>query len=810
MSLVRLSKNSAASALTAMAGVVITSFVVALLYFGREILVPFAFAGLLSFLLSPVVARLERWVGRVAATLLTVAILFGALGGVGWVLTRQVVDLAARLPDYKLNIETKLKSLQIPGSDRFSQFNKTVQELKKNLPGAEPAPENAITQSAPAIPATGSGIVAPVRPAVPPTAPTPVEVVNPRDGLMGQLSAIFSSLAGSLGTSALVLLLLFCMLLKREDLRGRLIRLIGSGNISATTRGMDDAAKRVSRFLLMQLFVNVSHGVIIAIGLSVIGVPNAFIWGVLTTVLRFIPYVGVWIASLFPIALSLAVSTTWSMPLMTLGLYAAVELTCNNVIEPLLYGSSTGVSSMALILAAVFWTWIWGPLGLILATPLTVCLVVVGRHVPRLSMLSILLSDEQALAPHEEFYHRLLNPNSADTSDFSASWLKASSQTDLYESVFLPALATVERDRLNGQLEKEQYDTAIQEMRDLVEDIGTRPASASKVEADKAVALADAASITEAAAPTCTVICLPVKAERDEIAGVMLAQLLHQHEFPALCLPARSSNDVLLETVSKDHAEVVCLSVVAPSTVVHARALCSKLRAEIPQIRIVVGLWGATEQLIESTTRLRESGANEIVTKLADAILQCSKFAALLALEGIATPAPEDELDRLAELHRIKLLDTDAEPEFDRITKKVSNVLDMPIALITLIDADRQFFKSQSGLSDEMKSVRQTPRNVSICSHVVAANAVLVVPDLVRDRRFARNPIVKDQGLRFYAGAPLRGKNNHVLGSLCVLDTKPRKFGESEKRFLRLMAEEVMDVVNQRDASGHQAVPVVP
>ena len=795
----QINRKTSADAMTAMSSVVVFSFVIAALYFGREMLIPLALAALLSFLLSPVVTRLERWAGRVGGTLLAVAILFAVLGTVGWVLTQQAVDLATRLPQYQQNIQTKLKGLKMPGGGRFTAFNKSVEALKKDLPGAEPS-------AGPTPPAVTTVAVSQKpgpdnlpKPPISNATPMPVQVVQTeRTGPMEQLGMVLGTLAGPFGTAALVLLLLFCMLIQRENLRGRLIRLIGSGNISATTRGMDDAAQRVSKYLLMQLIVNASYGVVIAVGLFFIGVPNPLVWGVLATVLRFIPYVGAWIAMGFPIALSLAASTTWTMPVLTISLFVGVELISNNVLEPLLYGSSTGVSSIALIIAAVFWTWIWGPPGLILATPLTVCLVVMGRHVPRLSILSVLLSDDEALEPHEEFYHRLLAPHSVEASHFALTWLKAHSQTALYDSVFIPALASVEHDQTGGQFDKEQHDRILQDLRDVVVDIGSQPVSASKLEADKAVADADANALPAAPAPTCHVVTLPVRADRDELTGLMLTQLLQQHAFRADCLSAKLAAGEFLEHIDHEGAEAICVSVAAPSTVVHARYLCGKVRARFPKLRIVVGLWGATEQLTDATTRLRESGADEVVTSLADAVIQFSKFAAELARDTALSPIPSDEAGRVAELQHLHILDTEADPIFDRITSKLTHILNVPIALVTFVDQDRQFFKSQTGLPQDLAEARETPRDVSVCSHVVAANDVLVVEDLARDRRFARNSLLIDKKLRFYAGAPLRGKDGHVLGSLCVLDHKPRQFTEPEKRFLQAMAEEVMEAVNTR------------
>jgi len=372
------------------------------------------------------------------------------------------------------------------------------------------------------------------------------------------------------------------------------------------------------------------------VGLNAIGVPNAFVWGVLTAMLRFVPFVGVWIAAVFPIALSLAVSPNWTMPSLTVGLFVIMELLCDNIVEPVLYGSSTGVSSIALILAAVFWTWIWGPAGLVLATPITVCLVVIGRHVPGVSIFSLLLSDEQALAPHEEFYHRLLNPYASDTANFATSWLKSNSQTALYDSVLIPALATIQRDSINGRLEKEQYETILQEMRDLIEEIADRPLEPSKIEADRSIASTSRQSVSVTGQVAGHVICLPVRSDRDEIAGLMLSQLLRQHHFMADAVATKGTSSDLFAQIRKSNAGIVCISVTPPSTIMRARYWSGELRKQFPKLRIIVGLWGATEQLTDAIGRLRASGADEVVTSLADAVLQCSKFS------NIAVPAASE------------------------------------------------------------------------------------------------------------------------------------------------------------------------
>ncbi|MHB9009988.1 MAG: AI-2E family transporter, partial [Limisphaerales bacterium] len=324
------SSTAAASALVGIWTVSLTAFILAALYLAADLLIPLALAALLTFLLAPLVTRLERWIGRVGAVLLVVTLILAATGTAGWVLTRQLVDLAARLPDYKENIQTKLRSFKMPTGGRFARFSETVEELKKDLPGAE-APD--ITQQ-PGKPATAVL----TEPTLDPT--VSVRVIETTKANPFQiLQAIIAPLLGPLGTSALVLLLVIFMLLKREDLRSRFIRLAGQGRISATSRAMDDAGVRVRRYLLMQLVVNVTYGIPVAIGLYFIGVPNALLWGASATLLRFIPYVGPWIGAAIPIALSLAVSSGWLMPLLTLGLFVVLELLSNNVMEPWLYGS---------------------------------------------------------------------------------------------------------------------------------------------------------------------------------------------------------------------------------------------------------------------------------------------------------------------------------------------------------------------------------------------------------------------------------------------------------------------------------------
>ena len=427
----RATKNASAAALVGIWMILLTAFVVTILYVGRQLFIPITLAAMLTFLLAPLVGYIERWIGRIAAVLIVAAMLFGVFGGAGWLLTRQLIDLAAKLPDYQTNIDNRLKAIRLPTGGAFGRFLHSVSELQKQSPDSLEPPANA----AGPVPETKATTEARSRKVPAGQQPMPVRIVESQSRLPQILQNAATGLLGPLGTAGLVFVLVIFMLLKREDLRGRMIRLIGQGRISATTRAMDDAGSRVARYLTMQLLVNVSFGSCIAIGFYFIGVPNAALWGTFAAVMRFVPYVGVWIAAAVPVLISFAVSTSWLSPLLTLGLFVVLELINFNALEPWLYGSRTGVSSIALIIAAVFWTWLWGPIGLVLAIPLTVCVAVMGRHVPKLQFLSVLLSEEQALAPHEECYHRLLAFGLDEANDLAGAYVKTNSLTSLYDSV---------------------------------------------------------------------------------------------------------------------------------------------------------------------------------------------------------------------------------------------------------------------------------------------------------------------------------------------------------------------------------------
>jgi predicted PurR-regulated permease PerM len=483
--------------------------VVAGLYFAKEVLVPLALAVLITFLLAPIVTRLEKWrLGRVLSTVIVLLAVIGLVGGIGFVVANQFVDLAAKFPSYKQTLVHKVRMLRPAGDGTLGKARDALRDLGREV--SNDVSESTASTTTDATASTSSiattstvGISTPSAakraaqvgaarvdndPRTPPpgapippygtsqpeVAPIPVKIVeglsSPWDAIRSVLGPLFSIL----GTAALVFLFVLFMLLQREDLRDRVIRLAGQNRVKVTTEALDEAGHRVSRYLLMQLIVNVTYGVPIAVGLYFIGLPNAMLWGVLATILRFIPYLGPWIAATVPIILSVAVFDGWSHTFFTLGLYLAVELLSNNFMEPLLYGHTTGVSPVAIIVSAVFWTWLWGGVGLLLATPVTVCLLVLSKYVPQAGFLNVLLGDQPVLSPEARVYHRLLADDQDDAMEIAEKHLETRTLVEVYDEILIPALGMAERDRHEGELPVEKQKLIWTGMSEMVEAFADR------------------------------------------------------------------------------------------------------------------------------------------------------------------------------------------------------------------------------------------------------------------------------------------------------------------------------------------------
>jgi predicted PurR-regulated permease PerM/methylmalonyl-CoA mutase cobalamin-binding subunit len=577
--------------------------VVAILRFAENVLMPVAFAVLLAFLLSPLVIRLVRWgVPRAIAIILTVTVAFAAIGGIGWIVTAQVIGLVRELPNYEENIRRKIVAVKTPRTPAvMERMSGMVENLRREIKSV--APDKPVTPATP-------DEVKPVPVELKPAEPTPWEIAR----------EIVGPILRPLGVSGIVLVFVVVMLFQREDLRDRFIKLVSAGKLNVATQAIDDAASRVSRYLGMQLIVNALYGVPIGIGLFLIGIPNALLWGLLATLLRFIPFVGPWIAAAFPIALSIAVDPGWTKLFYTLGLVIVMEVVSNNFIEVILYGASTGISSLALLVAAVFWTWLWGPAGLVLSTPLTVCLLVIGKYVPGLSYLSMLLGSEPVLEPPAHLYQRMLSMESEDMLDLAEKHIEEHSLAEFYEDIFVPALLLAEQDRHGGSLPESRQRFIFQSSRELIDEL-ERQDDQARVE--DPVAAAKALEEPAAQMPAVPlVIGVPARDEADEVVALMVAHLLRRRGITAAVTPLAVPIDEAFKAADRSEVRAAFISALPPSAVGAARQMGRRLRARSPGTPVLVGVWRHRASHEELEKRLHASQPDEIVTLLGEAVEQ--------------------------------------------------------------------------------------------------------------------------------------------------------------------------------------------
>lgn len=589
------------SRILVLAGVIV---IFAALYMAREVLIPLALATLFAFLLTPLVRWAERiGLPRVPAVLVVVLIVFAVLGLIGWVIVGQVQQITGQLGQYSGNLEAKWQSLHDSAMGLLGKANRTVNELRQGMattqatqPAAAPAPES---QSG--MPAGFSFV----------------------QGLVGSATSLLTSFA-------IVLVLVIFMLVQREDLRDRLLRLVGQGQLNATTQAMDDAAGRVSRYLLMQAIVNGSEGLAIGLGLLLIGIPGAALWGLLAALLRFIPYIGIWMAAASPFLLSLAVGQGWAQPALVLALYAAVELTAYNALEPLLYGHSTGVSPIAILVAAIFWAWLWGPVGLVLATPMTVCVVVIGQYVRQLKFLDVLLGDQPVFEPHVRYYQRLIAMDADEAEEMVEEMLKADRPlVDVYDTLILPAMSLAQEGHRHRLLEPDRREFILESIRETLDDLAER------------YKLGDDLQLSATSAggePHCVII--PARDEADELAGIMLCHILRQSDVRAQFISAASLASERVKLVEESRAEVLVISALPPAALPATRYLCKRLRGRMAGLKVVVGLWRAAGDLSRAAERLGCQGETPLVTSLAAARNQLRELAATATAKQPQPVAP--------------------------------------------------------------------------------------------------------------------------------------------------------------------------
>jgi predicted PurR-regulated permease PerM len=551
------------------------------LYWAKAVVIPVAMAILLTFLLTPIVNVLWRHgLGRAPAAVVVVVLVFGLVGAIGWTIAAQISTFTSELPAYTDNLKQKIAQVQHAGTGgTLGKVQKAVEEVI-----------SAFQQGLPSAPGSA----------------TPGAGWTEGPSVLSYLPSLLESVL----TALMVLVLVLFMLIEHGALRDRLLAFGGYGRLTLTTKALDEASQRISRYLLMQSLVNGSFGLVFGLGLFVLGVPYALLWGFLAAALRFIPYVGTLIAAVLPITFSLAVFPGWTQPLLASGLFVLLELAIISVLEPVLYGRSTGISQVALLVAVLCWTWLWGPVGLLLSTPLTVCLSVLGKYVPPLAFLGVVLSDEP-VAGMNTYYQRLVARDQDEAAAIVDECLKTQTLVEVYDTVLVPALSYAKQDLQRDTLTADEAQGIIQATQEIVEDLGTRPSPPTP----------EGSTVLEDGTPTAPlakvrIVGCPARDESDALALQMFQQVCDPMRYEVELLPVALRTADVVARVAQTPSALLCIGAVAPGGLARTRYLCKRLRARFPELTIVVGHWGETALTAENLALLRADGIEQVGTTL--------------------------------------------------------------------------------------------------------------------------------------------------------------------------------------------------
>jgi predicted PurR-regulated permease PerM len=550
----------------------------------KEFLLPLILAILISFLLAPVVSRLERWrFPRAVAVLSVVAIVFALIGGLCSTLSLEGLDLINSLPKYRDNIHARWAAIQQgppgPLNLALSNVDALITDLGK------------VTAS--------GGVQQPEA--------TKVQIVSGADSVLAIVKNSLTPVAGPIGEFALVVVLVVFMLLERKRLRVRFLRLIGHSRVATTNLAVDEVGSKLSRFLLGQLLVNTGYALLLGLGLSLIGIPNALLWAVLTLVLRFLPYVGLWISAFFPLLLSIAISTSWREPILTLALYASLEVFTNNFVEPFVLGGSTGMSPLAIIVSALFWTWLWGPVGLLLATPLTACLVVLGRYFPAFNICSVLLAAEPPSSSETKFILLLTENRLLEAKALLLDLGGMQLSVGIAEELILPTLRAIENDLYPGANPTKSRIYA--QLRELIEEMTVEHSTESEQRPEQSTPEQPGMAI------------VPFMGEGDEIVGRVIVRLLAAKGIGTDLLSWRTLRAEKVERLKELKTPWILLSAIESRSVITVGRMAHSIKLEVPDALILVGLWSLpTEGAARWVRRIKESSGSALYTNIDEAV----------------------------------------------------------------------------------------------------------------------------------------------------------------------------------------------
>ena len=753
---------------------------IAALHYGRTLLMPLAFAALLAFVLDPVVTALRRWrLPHAAAVGLVLVLAMAALGGGAVLLGQQVVALSQDLPTYQSTIRKKLRDLRPDAGG-----NRILKDASQVL-GMVEGELNKVREDAAGV--APSKTSPPTRVQVEPAPPPPLRaIVN-----------ILTPVVLPLATAGLIAVLVVFLLLQRHEMRDRLVRLMG-GDLHHMADVMNEAAHRVSRFLGAQLLINMGYGIPMALGLWIIGVPGAVLWGFLSAVLRFIPYLGPAVAALFPLLLAFAVDSGWTMIAWTVALVVVMELIINNVVEPLVYGGSTGVSPLAVVLSAAFWALVWGPVGLVLATPLTVCLLVMGRHLAPLQFLELILSSEPVFDKPTQLYQRLISGDQEEAIELCHQEVERSSLLRFYSDSAVPMLALAARPsaRVATAAQRHRVVSGVSHVLDDLRALHAEPAAG----VDEPVRT--------------TVLCIGARSEMDSLSAEMLAHSLSVAGCGARAVPALAVTAERIDTLELDGVDTVCLCAFSDAPQIQARFVCRRLRRRLPALRVLLAAWAAPADLLLPGAAAA-LGFDGVATSLSEAQARLlpreeavgsvpvpvdSKF-------GMATPEPvaagsavRDVDGALEDLHNT----------LARGVQQAAEVFSVPLATATFrTPASGQLqcraglpqWASRKRLASDPDGATMAPWPDPVLAQVLATGEALVVPDLARDPAFAGGLDPHFEGLSFCAAAPLRRADGEIVGMLAIHDTEARPFSPDDRQLLVEMADALSATVAAEEAA---------
>lgn len=758
-------KSDTLQLLRMMAGFVIATVIILALYFGQDILIPLALSVLLAFLLEPLVSRLKKWgLPQLPSIALVVLFTLSLLGGAATYLGYQLGSLSQELPQYQDTIKHKLDSVKnlTKGPSVWDGAISTIDTVENSMRDLAPMPAKANVIQ--------------------------VEVVGKSPSATETAKQWGITILSPLVTVGIVFLFVVLILLSRKDLHDRLLKLLG-GNLNVGTDALDEAADRIGTYLRMQLLVNVTYGIPMALGLWLIGVPAALMWGMVAIVMRFVPYVGPMISALFPLTLAFAVDPGWNMVLWSMGLILLLELISNNIIEPWLYGESTGLSTLAIIIAATFWTTLWGPVGLILSTPLTACLLVLANYIPALSFIKILIGSEPVLTPPERFYQRLVADDVDDALKVAQQYIeqklpkKPSEEmvvrkvNSFYDDVAIPAIRLFSEGH-STEASAEHRLRMHQGLKLFNHDFQKKYAISAKDEAIKVISVG----------------------ARWEIGALTASMVAHGLNLRKIA--AKSYNEVLIQSKSNvldslpQSAEIICISMFHPQPLAQIRLLNHRIRAQLPHLKIIFATWGNTSDVLRDKIQQRFQ-PDAVVSTVNELMLSID---ALMLQQG-QNPArelmAENEPARLAALHELHLLAPESLPIYQQYIEEACQAFNVDYAQISLVDAAWVNTPASPLAAENQNPIEaKIPREDSICTHLVYQNEALIIEDIERDPRFNHNRELKRHKIKFYAGVPLRSKQGLVLGSLCILDKQVRHVSEDDLVLLNELAADLIETLS--------------